>query len=528
MTKNPIITGFNPDPSIIRVKDDYYIACSTFEWFPGVQIHHSRDLVNWKLITRPLDHVRLLDMRGVPDSCGVWAPCLSYQDGTFYLVYSNVKSFDGLWKDTPNYLVTSKNIKGPWSDPIFLSSKGFDGSLFHDDDGRKYYLSLVVDHRDGKFFGGIMIQEYDSKFKCLSGKAKYIFYGSDLGITEGPHLYKKDGYYYLLTAEGGTEYGHAVTICRSKDIFGPYELHPDNPILSASGKSEHPIQRSGHGDFTWTKDDRCFLVYLGSRPLMPEQKCTLGRETCIDEIHWPEGEWPSLKSGLKLPSLDLANLPLKDAINEDELIDFSKDDKLSISYQSLRVPIDTSWVNLNMNRGILSLKGRDSLASCFDQSLLARRVKHFNIDYEVSLSFEPESFQQMAGLVCYYNTGHHYYLHLMGDDLSDKKYINLIQTDKFESTELLENYIDVSNQDLVHFKVEWRSKLLAFYYSLDGLRWILLKDKLDACILSDDHVREGSDRYQPAFTGSFVGIACQDLCGLSIQAHFLKLFYKSY
>lgn len=159
--RNPIIRGFNPDPSIIRVGKDFYIATSTFEWFPGVQIHHSKNLADWRLIKRPLNRKSQLDMLGVPDSCGVWAPCLSHYEDTFYLIYSNVKSFDGIWKDTPNYLVTTQDISDEWSDPIFIDSSGFDGSLFHDYDGRKWYSSMITDHRKGKFFGGIILQEYD-------------------------------------------------------------------------------------------------------------------------------------------------------------------------------------------------------------------------------------------------------------------------------------------------------------------------------------------------------------------------------
>ena len=136
MITNPILTGFNPDPSICRVGDDFYIATSTFDWFPGVQIHHSRDLVHWHLLTRPLTRVSQLNMKGNPDSCGVWAPNLTYKDGMFYLVYTDVKRFDGRWKDTHNYLVTATEIDGEWSDPIYLNSSGFDPSLFHDEDGR--------------------------------------------------------------------------------------------------------------------------------------------------------------------------------------------------------------------------------------------------------------------------------------------------------------------------------------------------------------------------------------------------------
>src|SRR6218665_2461682 len=196
MIRNPILPGFNPDPSIVRVGRDYYIATSTFEWYPGVQIHHSTNLIDWKLIARPLNRMSQLDLVGVPDSGGVWAPCLSYADGTFYLVFTNVKSFDGVWKDTPNFLVTANEITGDWSDPIYLSSYGFDGSLFHEGD-HSWYTSMLVDHRKGKFFGGIVLQSFDRERHCLTGDPVRIFDGTMLGYTEGPHLYKKDGYYYL-------------------------------------------------------------------------------------------------------------------------------------------------------------------------------------------------------------------------------------------------------------------------------------------------------------------------------------------
>ena len=133
---NPILPGFNPDPSILRVGDDYYIATSTFEWYPGVQIHHSKDLANWDLVTRPLNRKAQLDMRGDPDSCGVWAPCLTHDGTKFWLVYTDVKRKDGSYKDTHNYIVHAQSIEGPWSDPIYINSSGFDPSLFHDDDGR--------------------------------------------------------------------------------------------------------------------------------------------------------------------------------------------------------------------------------------------------------------------------------------------------------------------------------------------------------------------------------------------------------
>lgn len=202
MTKriqNPVLKGFNPDPSICRVGDDYYIATSTFEWFPGVQIHHSKDLVNWRLVSHPLNRISQLNMLGNPDSGGVWAPDLSYSDGKFWLIYSDVKVVEGnTWKDGANYLVTCDTIDGEWSDPIYMNSSGFDPSLFHDEDGRKWFVNMMWDQRTyhHKFYG-IVLQEYSHEEKRLIGEQKVIFKGTELGLTEAPHLYKINGYYPL-------------------------------------------------------------------------------------------------------------------------------------------------------------------------------------------------------------------------------------------------------------------------------------------------------------------------------------------
>ena len=196
--RNPILPGFNPDPSIVRVGGDYYIATSTFEWYPGVQIYHSRNLVQWRLMRRPLERASQLNMLGDPDSCGVWAPCLSYDDGLFYLVYTDVKRYGRVTmgtagglspRDLHNYVVTSPSIEGEWSDPVYLNSSGFDPSLFHDTDGRKFLVNMLWDHRPGhNRFAGIVLQEYSAGERRLTGERKIIFDGTPLGFTEGPHL----------------------------------------------------------------------------------------------------------------------------------------------------------------------------------------------------------------------------------------------------------------------------------------------------------------------------------------------------
>ncbi len=235
--QNPILRGFNPDPSILRVGRDFYIATSTFEWFPGVQIHHSRDLAHWRLLTRPLTRVSQLDLVGNADSGGVWAPCLSHDGEKFHLVYSDVKNWKGGWmgghKECHNYLVTADSIEGPWSEPIPLNSSGFDPSLFHDTDGRKWLVNLLWDHRrtDGRAFAGIVLQEYSPGEQRLVGPIRKICEGTGLGYTEGPHLYRRGDWYYLMLAEGGTSYDHAVSTARSRSLEGPLRIRSRQPDL---------------------------------------------------------------------------------------------------------------------------------------------------------------------------------------------------------------------------------------------------------------------------------------------------------
>ncbi|MFV0255526.1 MAG: glycoside hydrolase family 43 protein, partial [Erysipelotrichaceae bacterium] len=305
MIQNPVLKGFNPDPSICRVGSDYYIATSTFEWFPGVQIHHSTDLENWTLIKRPLERLSQLNMLGNDDSCGIWAPCLTHADDKFWLVYTDVKTTVGTYKDSPNYIVTCDTIDGEWSAPIYVNSSGFDPSLFHDEDGSKYFVNMIWDHRvpaegSGKpRFYGIVLQEIDFEQGGLIGEPKVIYEGTAIGLTEGPHIYKKDGYYYLAVAEGGTVYEHAESIVRSIDIWGEYESHPDNPMITAYLSPSNYLQKTGHGDLVETEDGDWYFAHLCGRPLDENNSlyggsrgsCPLGRETSIQKVEWIDG-WP--------------------------------------------------------------------------------------------------------------------------------------------------------------------------------------------------------------------------------------------
>ena len=523
--KNPIIRGFNPDPDIIRVEDDYYIVNSTFEWFPGYQIHHSKDLINWKLVSRPLDRLSQLDLVGVPDSGGVWAPCISYNpaDKLFYLPYTNVRTFDGPWKDTPNFLVTSDNILGPWSEPVYLNSSGFDGSFFHDDDGKTWFLNMIVDHRENKFFGGIVIQEYDREAKKLVGDPQHIFKGTEIGGTEGPHVYKRNGYYYLLTAEGGTEYGHAMTIARARELMGPYEVHPENPLMSSRDNPEAAIQKTGHGGFIETQNGEWYTTFLCGRPLTELGRCITGRETGIEKLEWRD-DWPYLARGGRVAGeeVEAPNLPEYPFEPEPEKIEFNGE--LDIHFQSLRVPMTDDWVTQNERTGYLRIYGRESLSSQFTQSMIARRVQAHHVIAETAVEFTPKNFQQMAGLVCYYNTYHYHYIHLYGSDCGQKKFLNVMSCDKLQSGMQCEP-IEVTGSDKIFLKADFNGEKLDFYYALTKGEWSKITT-VDGSTLSDDYVRDSDTFYRPAFTGAFVGMCCQDLSGIGVHADFEYFTYR--
>lgn len=528
---NPILTGFNPDPSICRVGDDYYIATSTFEWFPGVQIHHSRDLVNWRLLGRALDRVSQLDLKGCQNSGGVWAPCLTHADGKFWLVYTNVRHhMGGVVMDTPNFLVTAEHIEGPWSEPVFLNSSGFDPSLFHDEDGRKYIVQMQMGEAFTSVrFDGIILQEFDGDTMKLVGKPVKIWQGSAIGITEGPHLLRKDGWYYLITAEGGTAMRHAISVCRSRNLLGPYELHPDNPILTAFQKDHLNLKSTGHGCFVETQADEWFTVHLCHRPLQrtgrmvldreENKSAPLGRETCIQKLRWDDEGWPRMAHGDNSPQdaveVDLPPQPWP----QDVLHDDFDGPELSCHFQTLREPVTEDWCSLTIRKGWLSLRGRDSLASCYDQSLVARRLQHFKASAETCISFKPENFKQTAGLIAYYDRLHYHYFRITsaGEGLIKLGVISSENT-RTSRCEVAELPLDAG--DRIYLRMENDFDQLRFAWSLDGVAWSVVDRVFEATMLGD-WVSPHSN-----FTGTFWGVCCQDLSDRSAWAAFDYFKYQ--
>lgn len=521
--ENPILPGFHPDPSICRAGEWYYIATSTFQWFPGVRIHRSRDLMHWELCPSPLTRVSQLPMRGIPDSGGIWAPCLSYTPPTgarpalFWLIYTVVRSRGQAQADFPNFLVTTESIDEPWSEPIFLNSSGFDPSLFHDEDGRHWLSNMVWDHRTGRNpFAGILLQEYDAEARRLVGPIKNIFKGTDLGVTEGPHIYKRDGRYYLMTAEGGTFWDHAVTMARSDTIDGPYEVDPGYPMLTARHDPELKIQKSGHASLVETPEGDVVLAHLGGRPIGPDRRCMLGRETSLQRCHWTSDGWLRLTTGKNTPepSFDVPTEALHTSESRGHIERFDTQ-RLHPTFQSLRVPVDETWLSLRDRPGYCRLRGRDSLFSLFDQSLVARRVQAFKCRAATRVEFAPTTFQQMAGLIAYYDCRDWYYVHVTLDD-DGNRVIRLSQTDDGTYKDDLTQDLVAPDEGPIDLRLEIDHASLRFRVRLDPADdWRSFGPELDATILSDDY-GVGWDH----FTGAFVGFCCQDLSGQRQHADF--------
>lgn len=529
---NPVLKGFNPDPCLCRKDNDYYLATSTFEWYPGVQIYHSRDLINWEFVSRPLTSPDYLDISQVPASGGIWAPCLSYcgADQSFYLVYTQVNQFEKAsamnhgFKDTHNFLIHSKDIEGPWSKPVYLNSSGFDPSLFYDDDGKKYLLNMRWDYRPGNNnFSGILLQEYSNQQQKLIGEVTIISSGTEIGCTEGPHLYKRNNWYYLVLAEGGTSFLHSVTIARSRDILGPYEFHPSTPFLTqvqdrirAALNSENPlpfckpgIQKTGHASLCPIDDEHWCIAFLCARPSGPIARCPLGREVALATIIWNEEGWPEFEETVA----DIVS------INEQTTSIQWKEDFNSkeINWQLQFLRKDWSNDATFKVKGFLTIMGGESPASV-NQRVIARRIDEFKWIAETCMVFHPYSFQQLAGLVIRYNEANQYYLAASLDDNHNK----IVAVHSFNRKQYSMSIPQIINHnDPLYLRARCDGYWIRFYISQDHIVWTEVGDGYDFTLLSDDYC-------QPlGFTGAFVGLACNDMEKRAVVASFDYLSYTA-
>lgn len=535
MIHNPVLPGFHPDPSICRVGDDYYLATSTFEWLPGVRLHHSRDLVHWRLAGHALTRPAHIDLKGVDNSAGSWAPSLSYADGLFWLVYTNVRT-TGMgrpFKDPHVFLITAPAVEGPWSDPVHLDSLGFDPSLFHDD-GRRWLVNMQWDFRKGRpRFAGIIIQEYDHAQGWLVGPVHEILRKESI-LCEGPNLYKHDDFYYLMLAEGGTGWNHGIAMARSRSLTGPYELDPQEAVLTTRHHPEHPLQKAGHGELVQTASGEWWLAHLCSRPVKtgigldpnsPDRsdaarahaghRCILGRETALQRVVWSDDGWLRLANGTVLPDVEVAapaGLPSHPWPPATKCDDFDAPE-LGPQWATLRVPAAPSWLSLTERPGWLRLRGRECPQSLHEQSLVARRLQSFRAVAQTCLEFSPTRFSQMAGLVCWYDTRTFFYLRVSHDE-GLGKVLGIVLMDDGAYDELDEAQISIGDWPEVHLRAQIEYADLQFSASPDGNIWQPVGPVLDASRLSDDY---GTGLH---FTGAMIGLAAHDVGGQHAFADF--------
>lgn len=505
MINNPILRGFCPDPSIIRNGNDYFIATSTFEWWPGVRIFHSKNLVDFEQIPSPLRRYSQLDMTGDAPSCGVWAPDLTFDGRRYFLTYTDVKTKKYFY-NTHNYLVYTDDIYGEWSEPIYLNSIGFDPSLLHDTDGTKYLVSML------NGFKGITLQKLDSDTYEPVGERRLIYQGSGLGCTEGPHLYHINDYYYLVVAEGGTDYDHCVTLARSQNIYGPYETAPNNPIITSD--KNKGIQRSGHGDLVITPEDKVYMVHLCSRPIK-DIGCVLGRETAIQEMEWSDG-WLYLKKGGRYAydSLEQVN-GVTDAAGKTGSILFEDDFSLPNirnEYVSPRRSYNEFATLLSEeNEHVLHIKGQESINSYHRVSLLAMRQEERNCMVKADMRYVPTAPERMAGLVYIYDSLNCY---MWGRTLDEegKDVLKLLKSDKGVITTEKVVPLNCSACISLYIKID-EGKDIFFGYGKD-----------DECTYLD--VTYGTeilnDEYCRGFTGCQFGMYAHDLTGEGYGADFSK------
>ena len=281
--RNPLLPGFYPDPSVCRVGEDYYLVNSSFEFFPGVPLWHSRDLVNWEQLGHVLDRRSQVELEGSRVSGGIFAPTIRYHQGKYYMITTNV-THGG------NFVVCTEDPKGPWSDPVWIDQGGIDPSLFWDEDGKVYMQRTHTDENGEQCIGQFQVDLETGK--ALS-EVRPIWYGTGGKCPEGPHIYKIRGKYYLMIAEGGTEYGHMETIARSDSIWGPFESCPHNPILTHRNINPRSgeFQALGHADLVEDGKGNWWLVFHGIRPSQ-FMLHHMGRETMLAPVTWDENGWP--------------------------------------------------------------------------------------------------------------------------------------------------------------------------------------------------------------------------------------------
>jgi xylan 1,4-beta-xylosidase len=531
---NPVLRGFAPDPSLVRVGDWYYVATSSFEWFPTIPVHRSRDLAHWEYAGHVRGAVPGDSLAGVPDSGGVWAPSLSWDGERFWIVYSVVRSVGTPFFDLDTYVTTSPapgsaraggppwDVGGKWTAPRRVASHGFDPALFHLD-GRLWLLNMQSDHRPGgQRFAGIVLTELDRDTLAPIGDTHLLLQHERL--IEGPKLLRRDGWYYLVLAEGGTGFEHGVLVARSRSLTGPYELD-SRPLLTTRDAPSAPLQKAGHAELVETPDGEWFLSHLTARPLQTPHgpRCTLGRETAIQAVAWGADGWPRLRHGGRHPAVEVEVPTRPGARSPEPVAPADPAAALSWPWSTPRAYPDPSWADAASRPGWIRLRGRHGPESLWAQSLLAQRLTEHRAETEVTVEARPRTFTQAAGLVLRYNTESYLSLDLTwaepeGEAQRGQQWrgggrtvLSLVERDEEGTRQAA--LVDVDAQAPVTLGVTVDGAEARFWFVRDGVR-TPVGPPLDFSRLSDDY---GS---RLRFTGAMAGIHARDLVDASFTADF--------
>lgn len=530
--KNPIIPGMAPDPSIIRVENTYYLATSTFHWMPGIQLYKSTDLVNWTLIDNVLKKDKI-NLQGTNTPGGIWAPHLSYDIETkkYWLAYSHMVNMAGREFSSNSYMMWSENISGPWSEPIYLTSIGFDPSLFHDEDGRHYAAILEWESREGyQSPGHIVIAEISLENGEVLGQWKRVTQGfTTRGCAEAPQIYKHAGYYYLLLASGGTGYAHGVEIGRSKSIMGPYEPHPTGePIITSSPRHlfslgdpdaghfemynpNSLIQKAGHGSLVDTPTGEWYITHLMSRPLPGTLLNPLGRETSIQKMRWNDDNWLEMEDGSNLAKIEVEGISgIEDLklLNHD-VQEYFEAPKYSNQFMTPYQAQTIEWVNTTERPGFLRIYGGDSFFSQVNPSIMATRATSFLYEIDTKVIFNPNHYSETAGVGLYYDSNNWVYLHITYSEITKGPVLSVLQVKLGERKEIFQPIIEVPS-GTVELKIIYNMGFSEMYFRLvDQEEWQLVMEKIDVTYLSDEGVN-GESGEIGGFTGLFNFIGTVD------------------
>jgi len=495
--RNPVLAGWHPDPSIVSAKGKFYLVNSSFTFYPGIPVFESADLVHWTQIGSVIDRPSQLDFDGLRVSRGVFAPTIEFHDGTFYVVNTAVDNGG-------NFFVTATDPAGPWSDPVWLPTiDGIDPSLFFDDDGKVYLLNNGPPEGEPLYDGhrAIWMQAFDLAERKPTGPRKVLVNGGiDLSTKpiwiEGPHIYRHDGWYYLVCAEGGTGPQHSQVVLRSREVWGPYVSFEGNPILTQRDLDPQralPITNAGHADLVQGPDGSWWTIFLASRNYNVSHYNT-GRETFLLPVQWKDG-WPRiLEPGLEIPYVAKApSFLVGDAKQAPMTGNFTWRDefdgrRLDRAWMFVRVP-KTDWARLDTRPGTLTVvplaEGLDTLKN---PAFLARRQQHIVFEASTSVSV-PTSPGTAAGLAAFQNEGHWFFLGVRRIGEHSELFLEKSSGGTVKTIARA----TLATGPMLKLRISGDQAAYSFAYDADGAGWKPLRENEDGSILSTE------------FAGGFVG-----------------------